>query len=85
LLQLNDWIQTSNNWQQLDLAFGSNWNREWGWQLLQAWTVGEGLPTIEIVSPDRINGANGAVESTNNKIYISQDLRFGDDFSVFFY
>jgi serralysin len=74
LTQLQLWIQTSGDLQQLDLAFGSNWNHNLGLQLIQAWSQGEQLPEIEIVAPLDINGGNGAFDSANNKIYISQNL-----------
>jgi serralysin len=74
LTQLQDWIQTSGDLQQLDLAFGGDWNRGLGLQLIQSWSQGEQLPEIEIVAPSVINGGNGAFDSTNRKIYISQNL-----------
>ncbi len=74
LTQLQDWIQTSGDLQQFDLAFGHNWNHKLGLQLIQAWSRGEQLPEIEIVAPSVINGGNGAFDSTNNRIYISQAL-----------
>ena len=74
LAQLHDWIQSSEDLQQLDLAFGSKWNRQLGWQLIQKWSNGWQLPEIEVVSVDVLNGGRGAFDSTNNKIYISQQL-----------
>ena len=73
LTQLNEWLQ-GNRLQQLDLAFGTSWNRDLGLKLLQSWAIGKNLPTIEIVSAAQINGANGAFDNTNNKIYLSQAL-----------
>jgi serralysin len=73
--QLHDWIhQSSVDVQQLDLAFGHKWNRQLGWQLIQNWSNGLQLPEIEVVSADFLNGASGAFDRTNNKIYISQQL-----------
>jgi serralysin len=74
LTQLQNWTQTSGDLHQLDLAFGSEWNRSLGWQLLQSWSMGEQLPEIDVVEAARINGADGAFDRTNNKIYISRHL-----------
>jgi serralysin len=74
LIQLHDWIQSRVDLQQLDLAFGRQWNRQLGWQLIQNWSNGLQLPEIELVSADFLNGASGAFDRTNNKIYISQQL-----------
>ena len=74
LTQLHDWIQARGDLQQLDLAFGSKWNRELGLQLIQDWLSGQQLPEVEVVSADFLNGGSGAFDSTNNKIYISQQL-----------
>jgi serralysin len=74
LNQLHDWIESSGNLQQLDLAFGRKWNRELGLQLIQNWSNGQQLPEIEVVSADFLNGGSGAFDSTNRKIYISQQL-----------
>jgi serralysin len=74
LTQLHAWVQTSGDLYQLDLAFGSNWNRDLGLELIQAWSQYEQLPELEIVAPEQINGGNGAFDSTNHKIYISQAL-----------
>ncbi len=72
--QLNDWLQGKDNLQQLDLAFGTNWNRSKGFRLLHDWSLGKHLPKIEIVPAAQLNGGNGAFDSTNNKIYLSQEL-----------
>ncbi len=74
LVQLNDWLQGKDDLQQLDLAFGNNWNRSKGFRLIQDWASGKQLPTIEVVTATQLNGGNGAFDSTNNKIYISQEL-----------
>ena len=74
LTQLHDWIQASGDLQQLDLAFGSKWNRRLGLQLIQSWLSGQQLPEIEVVSADLINGGRGAFDRTNSKIYISQQV-----------
>jgi serralysin len=74
LTQLHRWIETNEDLQQLDLAFGNQWNRKLGLQLIQSWSNGKQLPVIEVVSAAQINGANGAFDSTNNQIYISQHL-----------
>jgi serralysin len=72
--QLNDWLQGKDSLQQLDLAFGTNWNRSKGFRLLQNWAKGKHLPKIEIVPAVQLNGGNGAFDSTNNSIYISQEF-----------
>jgi serralysin len=72
--QLNDWLQGKDSLQQLDLAFGSNWNRSRGSRLLQNWARGKQLPKVEIVLASQLNGASGAFDSTNDTIYISQEL-----------
>jgi serralysin len=74
LTQLHDWIPADGDLTQLDLAFGSNWDRKLGLQLIQAWSQGDRLPEIEIVESTEINSGNGAFDSINNKIYISQNL-----------
>lgn len=72
--QLNDWLQGKDRLQQLDLAFGSNWNRSRGSRLLQNWARGKQLPKVEIVLASQLNGANGGFDSTSGTIYISQEL-----------
>jgi peptidoglycan/xylan/chitin deacetylase (PgdA/CDA1 family) len=74
LNQVNGWIQADGDLQQLDRAFGSSWDRKLGWQLIQSWSKGEQLPEIEIVAASQINGANGAFDSTNNRIYVSEQI-----------
>ncbi len=74
IAQLGDLTQSSDGIDRLDLAFGSNWNRTQGLRLLQNWAMGKRLPQIEVVAAAKINGANGAFDSTSGKIYISQDL-----------
>ena len=74
LTQLNNSIPADGDLTQLDLAFGDNWNRQLGLQLIQAWSQGDRLPEIEIVESSQINGGNGAFDRTNQKIYISQQL-----------
>ncbi len=72
--QLNDWLQGKDSLQQLDLAFGTNWNRSKGFRLLQNWAKGKQLPKVEVVPASQLNGGNGAFDSTNNSIYISQEF-----------
>jgi serralysin len=72
--QLNDWLQGGDRLQQLDLAFGTNWDRSKGSRLLQNWAKGKQLPKVEIVLAAQLNGANGGFDSTSDTIYISQEL-----------
>ena len=72
--QLNDWLQGKDPLQQLDLAFGSNWNKSRGSRLLNNWASGKQLPKVEIVLAAQLNGANGGFDSASNTIYISQEL-----------
>ncbi len=74
LVRLNDWLQGTDNLQQLDLAFGNNWDRRKGLKLLQNWSRGQQLPQIEVVAASQINGARGAFDSTNDRIYIAREL-----------
>jgi serralysin len=72
--QLTDWLQGNENLQQLDLAFGTDWNRAKGARLLQSWVRGRKLPKVEIVPSAQLTGANGGFDSKSETIYISQEL-----------
>ena len=61
---------------KLETAFGSNFNRSVANQIFDKLAKGDfsGIPTIEIVNRNDINGANGAFAVATGKIYLSQEF-----------
>ena len=62
--------------QKLETAFGNDFNRSVANQLFDDFAKGKfkAVPTIEIVSRNDINGANGAFSITTGKIYLAGDF-----------
>ncbi|WP_017292885.1 choice-of-anchor Q domain-containing protein [Geminocystis herdmanii] len=60
----------------LSIAFGDNYNVAIANNIFSSWRNGDfsNLPTIEILSPTEINGAQGAYSALNNTIYLSSSL-----------
>ncbi|MDD1414454.1 hypothetical protein MEN41_07300, partial [Dolichospermum sp. ST_con] len=61
---------------KLETAFGNDFNRSVANQLFNKLAQGDfsDIPTIEIVSRNNINGANGAFAIATGKIYLSQEF-----------
>jgi Ca2+-binding RTX toxin-like protein len=57
--------------EKMNLAFSNLWDRDKAKTLLQSIVKGDSLPAVKIVSSDRINGGNGAFDSYDNIIYLS--------------
>ncbi len=70
--QLKALLNESDFVEKMRLAFGDSWNREEAETLVQNLATGKQLPEFEIVDSATINGGNGAFDSNNNKIYLSQ-------------
>jgi Ca2+-binding RTX toxin-like protein len=62
--------------QKLETAFGNDFNRSVANQIFDKLAQGDfsGIPTIEIVNRNDINGANGAFAIATGKIYLAADF-----------
>ncbi|MBS9386803.1 MAG: hypothetical protein HEQ24_22335 [Dolichospermum sp. BR01] len=62
--------------QKLETAFGNDFNRSVANQIFDKLAQGDfsGIPSIEIVNRNDINGANGAFAIATGKIYLSQEF-----------
>ena len=68
---------SQDNYQaELQVAFGDNFDRTAAVQLPSLFNNRDlsQVPTIQVLTDRQLNGTLGAYDSTNNKIYLSQDL-----------
>jgi peptidoglycan/xylan/chitin deacetylase (PgdA/CDA1 family) len=72
--ELDAWLTQTNSLADLNLAFGTEWNRYKAAKILKNWRQGNNLPKIQVVTADLIHGARGAFDSSNGSIYINQDF-----------
>lgn len=75
--KLQNFAQSPDFIDKMELAFGQGVNVS---SLQKTWTRNEiGLPPIEIVAAETLNGANGAFAAATGKIYLSQEMLQNQD------
>lgn len=71
--QLADFVSQPGSLDQMQLAFGENWQAEEGIALIQSLAASIALPKIEILSLAQL-GANGAFAQETNTIYLAAEF-----------